>query len=207
MIHLSKKLTLFVLLIFVTMIFIFFIWINHPIKEESSEQKTLISSLLNPESIPLSPLLLSLRTSYLINGKKLPKLSLTNYKGKDTIISCVGKKTIILLYSELSCNSCVDSLLKSCEILYQHKKGNAVFGIVQSSNIGYVRRFARINNLIFTLYWDQKKYFTNSFKILSLPTILLVDENGIIINSFAINPSVRALTPIFIESALEWVKI
>ncbi len=157
-------------------------------------------------SASLTSLLISLQNSYLINGRRVPRLFLTNLEGRDTTVTFKNRKTILLVYSEISCNQCVDTLLTSCNRLVGAKKDNEmVIGLAQSSNIDYVRRFARIENLKFPLLWDKQDTLIEPLRDANLPALLMVDKDGIVVNSLIFNHAVAELNPLYIRAAIKWL--
>ncbi|MFZ2323361.1 MAG: redoxin domain-containing protein [Ignavibacteriaceae bacterium] len=168
---------------------------------------TLLTKNEHNSLIKLEPLEIALYDSYKTNGKKLPEINLTNLNNE--IISLKNfisnKKTIILVHSEITCNSCLDSLMYGCnDLLSKSNETTQILGIAYSNSIEYLRRFARINNVKFPLLWDKNKEFIKQLSLSALPTILIINEEGRIINSFFINPSIDDLNPTFFKAASEF---
>ena len=97
----------------------------------------------------------SLEETYKINGKIFPKIELTNIFNKEKDLSdfIIGKKTLMLIYSDVSCNICLDSLVLNCNKIYSNF--NNIIGITYSKRKNYLRRFARINEIKFPLFWKE----------------------------------------------------
>jgi len=55
------------------------------------------------------------------------------------------------------------------------------------------------------LLWDKEKKLIKTLGLKYLPALLMINEEGVIINSFIIMPEIRELNPVFIEAALNWV--
>jgi peroxiredoxin len=153
-----------------------------------------------------SSLLASLNESYSTDGKKIPNINLLSLRS-DTISThkyISNKKNILLIYSELTCNICVDSLIENCNILADRYKNIKIWGIASANDLEYLRRYSRINQLKFPLFWDRKEVLISKLKIDMLPAILIIDESGTIINSFFITPQTRDFTPILMRDINKW---
>jgi len=174
-----------------------------------------LNTFMNPNQLiecdyekKLEPLSYSFSQSLLINSKSIPDVSVINLKNERLNLLDVikHKKSIIIMHSELSCNACVDSLMTGCNsIAFQHSNIK-VMGITSSKKLSYVRKFARINNLGFPLFWDQDKIILKSFNFKILPTILLVDEKGIIVQSFNIFPEIKEYNSFYFSVIQNFIK-
>ena len=72
-----------------------------------------------------STLKASLYDSYMTNGKKIPvNINFTNLVDNEIDIKTVleNKRSIILVYSDIACNACIDSLLAGCKSLKKQVK-------------------------------------------------------------------------------------
>lgn len=159
--------------------------------------------------IKLTPLEFALYDSYITNGKSIPEIKLQNVMKENVDIKNLikNKKTIIIVYSEVSCNSCTDSLINGCNKLFDKSNDSVqVFGVAYTDNIEYLRRFVRINEIKFPFLWDEEKLFIEQLKLNALPVVLMANKNGEIINSFFINPSIHDLNPTFFKVANKFIE-
>lgn len=149
----------------------------------------------------IEPLEISLTHSYYANGKSIPDIELTDINGKiNSMFHLMNKrKSIIILYSEVTCNVCTDSLFDRCNLLKSENADFNFYAIAYSKDINFLRRFARINKIKFPILKDINNDFANKLDISALPAVLLVDENGIIRNSFFINPNIKILNDVFFD--------
>lgn len=156
----------------------------------------------------LTALKLSLKESYATNGKKIPSIKLLNLRHETINLQTylAQRKNVLLIYSEVSCNSCTDSLIKNCNKLVNQSNDFQIFAVANSKSIDYLRRFYRINKLKFPLLWDKDNILVKELKINLLPAILMINETGIIVNSFYISPKISELNLIFMEATSKWIK-
>lgn len=156
----------------------------------------------------LTALKLSLKESYATNGKKIPSIKLLNLRHETIKLQTylAQRKNVLLIYSEVSCNSCTDSLIKNCNKLVNLSNDFQIFAVANSKSIDYLRRFYRINKLKFPLLWDKDNALVKELKINLLPAILMINETGIIVNSFYISPKISELNLIFMEATSKWIK-
>jgi len=157
----------------------------------------------------ISSLKSSWAASYFTNGQGFPNLYLKNLKDEKISLYDIiqGKKTLLLVYSEVTCNTCIDSLIFHCNSLVKQSNGNyKVVGIAFTNNINYLRRFDRINSLYFPMYWDSHQKLKDLLKIKKLPAILIINSKGIIVNSFFTEPNLAPLNSPFFEIANSYLK-
>lgn len=142
--------------------------------------------------------------SFLTNGKSIVDLDLKDLRGEIIKLkNFIGnKKSLILVYTDVSCNACIDSLIENCNLLINKSKGkNTIIGIAYSKDLNYLRRFTRINKIQFSFLLDDSSKFVKSIPLKTLPVILMVDENHLIINSYYINIKVKDINSTFFEAA------
>lgn len=149
------------------------------------------------------------KEAILLNGEKIPELELQTLAEKKIELSefIRNRKSVLIIYSEVSCNSCLDSLLSYSRILASYAEDNySIVCTAYSKDLNYVRRFVRINNLNFPLLWDSDGSLIQKLNIHFTPAVLLLDRNGRIINSFFSNPETRHLNSLFFQKATEFLK-
>lgn len=195
-IKMNVRLLLIVVLVNVLLIFFVFRFCN--------TKGTINSDNLNKTLMSME---FSLKDSYTTNGEKIPSVNLLDLQQKDIDLQTYlgKKKSVLLIYSEVSCNSCVDSLIANCNRLVNRNDKYQVLAVAYSRNIEYLRRFVRINSLKFPLFWDKDNLLFRRLEIRNLPVILLVSESGIIVNSFYITPQIQELNPFIMEASSKWL--
>lgn len=142
-----------------------------------------------------------LKESLKINGHTLQDINLVNINTgkKESILKELNNdKALVLLYSDLTCNICTDSLVQNCKQF--STKGMKVIGIAHSYDLHYLQRFAKINNINFTMYYDEEKALVNAMGINLLPSVLLINEEKEILNSIFVTPQTKNYTKIFFNN-------
>jgi len=121
---------------------------------------------------------LALDSSYELPTLKLPDLnnktiSLDNY---------LGKKTIVLSFFASWSKSCQEELefLKTLA----KQKDVEVLAISFDKKISTIKKYADENNLNFTILYDKKLTSIKDFKILIIPTLLVIDKSGNITGTY-----------------------
>lgn len=149
------------------------------------------------------------KNSFLTNGKLIQDINLRDLRGKIVNLKNFlgNKRSLLIFYSEVSCNTCVDSLIEGCNLLVNKSRDkNTILGIAYSKDINYLRRFTRINNIQFPFLFVDDAKVVKSIHLKTLPVILMIDENHVIINSYYINPSIKELNSTFFEAASVFLK-
>ncbi|PKL79270.1 MAG: hypothetical protein CVV25_08485 [Ignavibacteriae bacterium HGW-Ignavibacteriae-4] len=160
----------------------------------------------NPDLIPIK---MSLFESYLQNMESIPNTILRNIDNEimqsETIM--LGYKSILLIYSDGSCNICLDSLIFGCNKLFQDLSSNSkVIGIGYSQSIESIKKFKNVKNISFPVYFDYQNNFIQKCKLKTLPVVLMVDKKMRIINSFFINPQNKKYNDIFFKAATKYLQ-
>lgn len=72
--------------------------------------------------------------------------------GRETLSDIMSDNTLVLRYSEMHCDVCIDSIVSKLNI-YQDSIGlqNIVL-FTSTKNMNYVKKFKRVNNIHFDIY-------------------------------------------------------
>ncbi len=146
--------------------------------------------------------------SLVLNSRHIEDFILTDLTSNQTKFRKIteGQKGLILLYDKINCNACVDSLIMSVNHLSINNNGkSSILAVAYSASIEYLRRFARINKIEFPLYLDSSEYLMKRLNIKVLPTVILFNASGEIVNSFAINTQNKDLNSLFFNSVTEYL--
>lgn len=154
-----------------------------------------------------APMEYNLRLSYEVNVKKIIDLVLYDiYNRKKQLASLLkGRRSLLILYFEESCNICATMVFKECNSLWSERKHNTtVLCISENTSYDKLRRLAKANNIKYELYSIRDKQISDEFNIKSSPALLLLNENMEIENSFFVSPSTREYTKLFIQNASKY---
>lgn len=94
-----------------------------------------------------------------LNGVEVsPDLEVTNLEGvKKKLSGVISNNTLILRYSEMHCDVCLDSVINKLN-LYQDSIGiQNIMLLTNTDKINYIRKFKRINNIHFNIYSTDNK--------------------------------------------------
>lgn len=150
----------------------------------------------------------SLINSININGKLLPEITVKSLRNESINLKNEIKKekTILFLFSEIGCNLCIDSLIVTCNRIFETlDKKDQIIGIGYSNNLDYLLRFTRINKIKFPMFWDKEREFAKKMNIKSLPAILVLADNRRVVNSFFINPNIDEINHNFFDATLKFM--
>ena len=90
----------------------------------------------------------------LLNGNEISRdWEITNLQGgRETLSDIMSDNTLVLRYSEMHCDVCIDSIVSKLNI-YQDSIGlqNIVL-FTSTKNMNYVKKFKRVNNTHFDIY-------------------------------------------------------
>ena len=89
-----------------------------------------------------------------LNGNEMPhNLEVINLHGhKKKLSDIMSKNTLVLRYSEMHCDVCIDSIVGKLNI-YQDSIGlQNIILFTNTENMNYVKRFKRVNNIHFDIY-------------------------------------------------------
>jgi len=149
-----------------------------------------------------------LNETLLVNGRTFLGENLYTLNNKKKNINDIfgNQNILVFIHSNISCNVCVDSLVtKLNSIAVNNNFKDKLIGIVNSNDINYVRRFARINKLRFQIYWDKNSTITGLNKINLLPVVLMINKNKVVVSSYFINPLLRKFDSLFWGKAIKFI--
>lgn len=89
-----------------------------------------------------------------LNGSEVPlSLEVTNLEGyRKKLSEIIINNTLILRYSEMHCDVCLDSVISKLNI-YQDSIGlQNIMLFTNTENLNYIKRFKRVNNIHFNIY-------------------------------------------------------
>lgn len=90
----------------------------------------------------------------LLNGIEIPlEVEVINMQGyKRKLSDIISNNTLVLRYSEMHCDVCIDSIVSKLSI-YQDSIGlHNIILFTSTENLKYVKKFKRVNNIHFDIY-------------------------------------------------------
>lgn len=90
----------------------------------------------------------------LLNGIEIPlEVEVVNMQGyKRKLSDIMSNNTLVLRYSEMHCDVCIDSIVSKLSI-YQDSIGlHNIILFTSTENLKYVKKFKRVNNIHFDIY-------------------------------------------------------
>ena len=113
-------------------------------------------------------------------------LELPNLKGETVSIdNYLGKNTIILSFFASWSKSCQEEILFLNGLNEKYgKKGVKIIGISFDKTLDQLNTFVNQNQIGFEVLYDKKLKTLKDFKILIIPTLLVIDLEGNIKNTF-----------------------
>ncbi len=92
-----------------------------------------------------------------------------------------GQARLVIVFSELGCNVCMDSETTFAVSIAKKFGGDAVLAIVYSNEKRYVRRYIRVNRVNFPVYYCKDEALFHDNHITNTPMLFVIDESGRIV--------------------------
>ena len=121
-------------------------------------------------------------------GKKISLAGLTRLyspEGEEPEVKAAGP-SILLIFSELSCNVCQDEESQFARELAEELGPNHVSAVIHSDNQRYARNYVRLNQANFPIYHIKNHNFLQENGLDPTPLVLFLDESDRVI--FAHHP-------------------
>lgn len=133
--------------------------------------------------------MIALTTSYALSkGDKAPDFQLKTTDGKTLSLSAVRKgttKVVLLDFWSTSCPPCVDEI-PHLQKLYQkyNKRGMALVGVAgyRGDTAEDVKSFMKEMKMTYPSVMDSAKSVARQYGLRYLPTMVVIDKNGVIKN-------------------------
>ncbi|MEM7587908.1 MAG: hypothetical protein AAF560_31255 [Acidobacteriota bacterium] len=94
-----------------------------------------------------------------------------------------GGHSVVLYFSELSCNTCLDSETQFINSLVDVTGGDGVRIVAHATNPRYVRNYARLNAVQSLLYFDEDNRFGELNKVTETPMVFLLNDRGEVVSA------------------------
>ena len=91
--------------------------------------------------------------------------------------------SLVLFFSELSCNTCLDSETQFVNSLAEVTGGDGVRIVAHANSQRYVRNYARLNAVEATLYFDEDNRFGELNEVQETPMLFLLNDRGEIVSA------------------------
>ncbi len=91
--------------------------------------------------------------------------------------------SVVLYFSELSCNTCLDSETQFINSLVEVTGGDGVRIVAHATNPRYVRNYARLNAVQSPLYFDEDNRFGELNKVTETPMLFLLNDRGEVVSA------------------------
>ena len=91
--------------------------------------------------------------------------------------------SVVLYFSELSCNSCLDSETQFINSLVEVTGGDGVRVVAHATNPRYVRNYARLNAVKAPLYFDPDDSFGDLNGVAETPMLFLLNDRGEVVSA------------------------
>jgi peroxiredoxin len=115
-------------------------------------------------------------------GSPSPSFELPNLKGKTVgLKDYLGKKVIVLSFFASWSKSCQQEILFLQDLHKKYKKkGIKIIGVSFDRKLKKLESFINENNIKFEILHDKKLRTLKDFRILIIPTLFVIDKEGII---------------------------
>ncbi|MFV0420292.1 MAG: hypothetical protein ACK5KT_16400 [Dysgonomonas sp.] len=140
--------------LFILVLTIIHLYIQNNNQKLINEQLQEISEDLISEKISLTVHKINREYELLFNGRELSdKLALLDDKNQAVLLKdIVEKKKLIFRYSELHCNTCIDTEISNLKQLADSIGNENIIVFVTPVNQKYIIQFKKLNNIKFAIY-------------------------------------------------------
>lgn len=90
---------------------------------------------------------------------------------------------LLLVFSELSCNVCQDAETRFGVSIASDYGKESVMAVVHATNRRYVSNYIRLNQVNFTVYFDENETFLKQNSIKNTPMIFVIDSDNKVISA------------------------
>ena len=120
----------------------------------------------------------------LLNGTRVRAgLNVVDLQYREKKISdVISDNTLILRYSEMNCDVCVDSIIKRLNVYKDSIGLSNIVLLTTSRNLGYTRRFKKINKISFGIY-NMGKVLDSILVDIGMPYLFVYSSNNDRINN------------------------
>lgn len=120
----------------------------------------------------------------LLNGTRVcAGLNVVDLQYREKKISdVISDNTLILHYSEMNCDVCVDSIIKRLNVYKDSIGLSNIVLLTTSQNLGYTRRFKKINKISFGIY-NMGKVLDSILVDIGMPYLFVYSSNNERINN------------------------
>ena len=140
----------------------------------------------------------------LLNGTRVRAgLNVVDLQYREKKISdVISDNTLILRYSEMNCDVCVDSIIKRLNVYKDSIGLSNIVLLTTSRNLGYTRRFKKINKISFGIY-NMGKVLDSILVDIGMPYLFVYSSNNDRINNvFVPHKDNQRLTDEYLHSVL-----
>ncbi|HEU5140864.1 MAG TPA: TlpA disulfide reductase family protein [Bacillales bacterium] len=120
-------------------------------------------------------------------GSEAPNFTLPSLDGKSYSFSEAKGKPIVLNFWNSWCGPCKKETPELVKLYNQHKGQFRMIGInitANSDTVGAVKLFVQDYNMTYPVLLDKKGKVSSRYRVHSIPTTYLIDENGVIVAKF-----------------------
>ncbi len=118
-------------------------------------------------------------------NNQAPDFTLKDIHGSSLSLSSLKGKVVLLNFWATWCPPC-KAEMPSFNKLYKEMKprGFEIIAVSNDNAIRYVKEYLSKNSFDFVILWDENQIVTKKYKIFTVPTTLLIDRNGVIVEKF-----------------------
>ena len=120
-------------------------------------------------------------SSSAVMGKRAPAFTLNDLNGNNVALTdFYGKKSVLLICTTIWCPHCITIIPDLKEIYSKYSnKGLEVMAMYINEPEDKVRKFSQKYGLPYTILLDPDGAVATLYKIRSVPTLMVIDKNGI----------------------------
>jgi peroxiredoxin len=119
-------------------------------------------------------------TEHPLRGAPAPEFNLPARSGEATSLGAHAGKVVLVDFWATWCEPCRASFPEYQALLADYAERVVVLGISEDDEADGIQRFADETGARFPLAWDADKAVAQSYQISSMPTLFIIDRNGLV---------------------------
>jgi peroxiredoxin len=119
-------------------------------------------------------------TDHPLRGEPAPDFNLAARKGGPASLSAYAGRVVLIDFWATWCEPCRRSFPEYQALLGRHGDGLVVLGISEDDEDDGIDRFIEETGTTFPVAWDGDKTLAQRYRISSMPTLFIIDKNGLI---------------------------
>ncbi len=140
-------------------------------------------------------------------GQKAPLFKATDLEGKSVNLEALRGKPVVLIFWATWCGPCRARIPGEIELRKRFTQDELAMVAVSTDDAqSTVSKFVQNNNINFTVVWDEGGKVSQLYGVQYLPTVYIIDKDGIILNKPRSAEEMDRITEVLVKEGTEKAK-